>query len=89
MSMAPATAGNIEPDSEYEAVEGLDRCAIECTRAHESAAAEKTASDYAHIVWAYGIIWALFAGYGVMLWRRGQRLADDAQALRRRLEKGR
>lgn len=73
-------------DDEYEAVEGLDRAAIECQRSFEAVAAKKTASDYAHIVWAYGVLWSLFAIYGVMLWRRGQRLRGDVQALRARLD---
>jgi hypothetical protein len=71
---------------EYEAVEGLDRAAIECQRSFEAVAAKKTASDYAHIVWAYGVLWSLFAIYGVMLWRRGQRLRGDVDALRARLD---
>jgi hypothetical protein len=73
-------------DDEYEAVEGLDRASIECVRSFEAVAAKKTASDYAHIVWAYGVLWSLFAIYGVMLWRRSQRLRGDVQALRARLD---
>jgi hypothetical protein len=73
-------------DDEYEAALGLDRASIECVRAYESVAAKKTASDYAHIVWAYGVLWSLFAVYGVMLWRRSQRLRGDVQALRARLD---
>lgn len=73
-------------DDEYEPVEGLDRAAIECTRAYEAVAAKKTASDYAHIVWAYGVLWSVFAIYGVMLWRRGHRLRGDVEALRARLD---
>ena len=73
-------------DDEYEAVEGLDRASIECVRSYEAVAAKKTASDYAHIVWAYGVLWSLFAIYGVMLWRRSQRLQGDVQALRARLD---
>jgi hypothetical protein len=75
-----------EGGDEYEAVEGLDRTSIECQRSFEAVAAKKTASDYAHIVWAYGVLWSLFAIYGVMLWRRGQRLQGDVQALRARLD---
>lgn len=77
----------IPQDEEYEAVEGLDRASIECTRIHEAAAAKKTASDYQHIVWAYGVLWSLFAIYGVMLWRRGQRLRSDVETLRTRIDK--
>ncbi len=80
---APALGGG-----EYEPVEGRDRQSIECQRACESVAAKKTASDYSHIVWAYGIIWALFCGYGILMWRRAQRLAADVEALRRRIDNG-
>jgi hypothetical protein len=87
---APAPAGEaIEGGDEYEAVEGLDRVAIECQRSFEAVAARKTASDYQHIVWAYGVIWSLFAIYGVMLWRRGQRLHGDVQTLHARLDAAR
>ncbi|MEX1365477.1 MAG: hypothetical protein AB1Z98_20285 [Nannocystaceae bacterium] len=75
-----------EQDSEYEAVEGLDRASIECTRMYEAVAAKKTASDYQHIVWSYGILWSLFAIYGIMLWRRGQRLRGDVDTLRARID---
>ncbi len=74
---------------EYEAVEGLDRAAIECQRSFEAVAAKKTASDYSHIVWAYGVLWSLFAIYGVLLWRRGQRLRNDVQTLRTRIDSAR
>jgi hypothetical protein len=88
MIFEPAAAAAADGD-EYEAVEGLDRTAIECQRSFEAVAAKKTASDYAHIVWAYGVIWSLFAIYGVMLWRRGQRLRADVQALHARLDAAR
>jgi len=83
------TAAEAAPDDEYEAVEGLDRAAIECQRSFEAVAAKKTASDYQHIVWAYGVLWSIFAVYGVMLWRRGQRLRGDVDSLRARLDKAR
>ena len=76
-----------EADSEYEAVEGLSRADIECVRAHEQKAAMKTASDYEHIVWAYGVIWSVFAIYGVMLWRRGLRLSADMRSLNERIDR--
>lgn len=85
-AQAPEGEPEAAGDDEYEAVEGLDRAAIECQRSFEAVAAKKTASDYAHIVWAYGVLWSLFAIYGVMLWRRGQRLRGDVQALRARLD---
>jgi len=81
---APADDAAVD---EYEAVEGLSRGDIECQRAHEAIAAKKTASDYQHIVWAYGVLWSLFAIYGVMLLRRGQRLRADVDSLRARIDK--
>ncbi len=74
-------------DDEYEAVEGLDKQSIECVRAYEEVAAKKTASDYAHVVWAYGVIWALFAGFGVLLWRRAKVQQADLDELRKRLDR--
>ncbi len=73
------------PSDEYEPVKNLDQQTIACVRACESEAAAKTASDYEHIVWAYGVIWSLFAIYGVMLWRRGSRQAIEVADLQRRL----
>jgi hypothetical protein len=74
-------------DGEYEAVTGLDKQSIECVRAHEEKAAAKTASDYAHVIWAYGVIWSLFAIFGVLLWRRAKAQQADLDELRRRLER--
>lgn len=84
---APEAAAPADAGDEYEAVEGLDRETIECQRSCEAVAARKTASDYEHIVWAYGVLWSLFAIYGVMLWRRGQRLRGDVDGLKARLDR--
>ena len=73
------------PNEDYEPVTGLDQQTVACVRACESEAAAKTASDYEHIVWAYGVIWSLFAIYGVMLWRRTARQAVEIADLQRRL----
>lgn len=89
----PAAAGDAQPQElgggEYETVENLDRETIECQKACEAVAAKNTADAYSHIVWAYGIIWALFCAYGILLWRRSQRLAADVASLQRRIDKGR
>lgn len=74
-----------DPGDEYEAVEGLDPEHVECVRACEAEAAAKTASDYAHVVWAYGVIWALFAIYGLILWRRATHQRAEIADLARRL----
>ncbi len=75
-------------EDQYEPVTGLDQATVQCVRACEAEAAAKTASDYSHVVWAYGVIWSLFAIYGVTLWRRGQAQRADLDALRRRVERG-
>ena len=81
---APKTGSD---DGQYEKVEGLDRKSIETQRMLEQVAADKTASDYEHIVWAYGVIWALFCAYGLWLYRRSVRLDDDITALSRKLDR--
>lgn len=73
-------------DGQYVAVEGLDQKSVELARVIEARAAAKTASDYQHIVWAYGLIWTLFALYGLYLWRRASQLRADLAELSRRLE---
>ena len=73
------------PSDEYEPVTGKDQETVQCVRACEAEAAEKTASDYAHVVWAYGVIWSLFAVYGLLLWQRASRQRGDIADLQRRL----
>lgn len=70
---------------DYEPVRGLDKESIEMARVIEARASAKTASDYQHIIWAYGVAWSLFAVYGVYLWRRATRLRADVDELARRL----
>jgi hypothetical protein len=53
----------------------------------EGIAADKAARDYQHIILAYGVLWALFAGYGIFLWRRSARLRADMDELRRTLDR--
>jgi hypothetical protein len=74
-------------DGDYEAVTGLDKQSVECVRAFEEKAAAKTASDYAHVIWAYGVLWSLFAIFGVLLWRRAKAQQADLDELRRRLDR--
>jgi hypothetical protein len=52
----------------------------------EGIASAKSARDYQHVVLAYGVLWALFAAYGMFLWRRSARLRADMSDLRRRLD---
>ena len=71
---------------DYEPVRGLDEKSVEMARLIEARASAKTASDYQHIIWAYGVAWSLFAVFGIYLWRRMTRLRADADALSRKLE---
>jgi hypothetical protein len=73
---------------EYVPATGTSREEKEILAALEDKAAAKTASDYQHIIWAYGVLWALFAAYGLFLWRRSARLRADVDVLRRALEGG-
>ena len=72
-------------DTEYESVEGLDAKTVQLKRQYEAQVEHKVASDYEHIVWAYGIIWALFVGYALLLWRRSLRISADVEALSKRI----
>ncbi len=81
LATAPAPA-----DDGYEPVTGRDTRSIELERMIEARAAAKTASDYAHVIWAYGVIWSLFAIYGLILWRRVRRVQADVRALTSRLD---
>ncbi len=66
-------------------VEGRDPKTVRLKREYESQVENKVASDYSHIVWAYGIIWALFAIYGVILWRRTLAQRADLDSLAAKL----
>jgi len=83
---SPAVDAAAPGSDGYAKVEGLDRKSLEHLRMLEARAAEKTASDYVHIVWSYGILWAIFAAYGLWLWRKARALRADAEALERRVE---
>jgi hypothetical protein len=84
---APAIAEAPAKDDAYEPVTGRDQETVQCVRACEAEAAAKTASDYTHVIWAYGVLWSLFAGYGVLLWRRAVAQRQDLAELRRRIGK--
>jgi hypothetical protein len=87
--MTPLTIFAYQPaNSEYESVEGLDAETVALKREYEAEVEHKVASDYEHIVWAYGVIWALFAVYGFLLWRRSLRISADVEALGKRIGKG-
>ncbi|MFO7566341.1 MAG: hypothetical protein R6X02_27100 [Enhygromyxa sp.] len=73
------------PESGPARVEGRDPQTVRLKREYEAEVENKVASDYSHIVWAYGIIWALFAIYGVILWRRSVAQRADLEALEAKL----
>ena len=83
LRLQPATPA---ADDAYEPATGTSRQEKELLATLEDKAAAKTASDYEHIIWAYGILWALFAAYGLFLWRRSVRLRADVDALRRAID---
>ena len=75
------------PEEQYESVEGRDAKTTALKRQYEAEVEHKVASDYQHIVLAYGVIWSLFVLYGVWLWLRSVKIQKDAEALKARLEK--
>lgn len=81
-----ASASPAPADDGYEAVSGLDKETVALKRSYEAEVEAKVSSDYIHIVWAYGILWSLFCGFGVALLLRGYRQQRDLQALRRELD---
>ena len=84
-----ATTASTTPvaDPNYGPAVGRSLADKEKVRQLEQIAADKTASDYVHIVWAYGVLWALFAAYGLFLWRRSARLRADMNDLRAVLDR--
>ena len=83
----PAEGQTASPEPGIKKVEGRDPATVRLKRAYEAEVENKVASDYSHIVWAYGIIWALFAIYGALLWRRASAQKADVDALRAKLSK--
>lgn len=79
-----------QPDAksaEYAPVVGVSVADKQRLGELESIASAKSARDYEHVIWAYGVLWALFAGYGLFLWRRSARLRADMNDLRRALDR--
>ncbi len=82
---APAPKGDVAGEEEFEPVQGRDAATVELTAELEAQVAAKTASDYSHVIWAYGLLWAIFAAYGLVLWRGVQAQSRDAAELAARL----
>jgi hypothetical protein len=74
--------GKADSPPQTKKVEGRDPQTVRLKREYEAEVENKVASDYSHIVWAYGIIWALFAIYGALLWRRASAQKADLDNLR-------
>ncbi|MEE9385587.1 MAG: hypothetical protein V3V08_19430 [Nannocystaceae bacterium] len=56
-------------------------------REYEAEVEQKVATDHVHVIWAYGLIWAIFAVYGAILWKRSLSLGRDVDALRSQIDK--
>ena len=82
---AAPTEGSSTPGTSTKKVEGRDPKTVRLKREYEAQVENKVASDYSHIVWAYGVIWALFAIYGVILWRRTLAQRADLDSLAAKL----
>jgi hypothetical protein len=82
-----AAATTRAPEDGYEPAVGFDRATTEAKRSLEPVVYDKVVSDMTHVVWAYGIIFALFAVYAVTLWRRARSLSTDLDALRREVDR--
>ncbi len=73
--------------AEYAPVVGVSVADRQKLAELESIASAKSARDYEHVIWAYGVLWALFAAYGLFLWRRSARLRADMDDLNHALSK--
>lgn len=82
ISPVPNPANNDDYVRDETAAKGFQGC----VRACEAEASAKTASDYQHIVWAYGVIWSIFAVYGILLWRRAVSQQADMAELARKVQ---
>ena len=85
--LAKQPPAETQDSGDWAPVEGLDRQTVELKRQYEAEVEEKVTKDHVSVVWAYGFIWAIFAVYGLLLWRRAGRLDRDLASLRARLDK--
>ena len=85
--LGAAPADEIEKIDEYEAAEEFSPEVARCKQIVEPGVSQKVAADYAAVVWAYGIIWSLFALYGLFLWMRSRSIQRDIIELRRQIDK--
>lgn len=83
---AVATPAATASDPAYGPAVGRSLAEKEKLSELEGIASAKSARDYQHVILAYGVLWALFAAYGIFLWRRSARLRADMSDLRRRLD---
>lgn len=81
MDLTEQPESNQPVETTTKKVEGRDPETVRLKRAYEAEVEAKVASDYQHIVWAYGIIWVLFVGYAMLLWRRASAQRADLDRL--------
>lgn len=72
----------------FETVEGIDPATIRLKRAYEAQVEKKVMNEANHIVWAYGLIWVLFAVYAAFLAKKLKTLRADLGNLAKTIEKG-
>lgn len=75
--------------TEFETVEGIDPATVRLKREYEAQVERKVMNESSHIIWAYGLLWLIFVGYAVMLWRKAQGLRRDLGALQAELSRTR
>lgn len=67
--------------TEFETVEGIDAATIKLKREYEAQVEHKVMNESTHIIWAYGLLWVIFAAYAIYLTRKSSSLQADLQAL--------
>lgn len=79
--------GEEQAVTEFETVEGIDPATIRLKREYEAQVERKVMNESTHIIWAYGLLWVIFAGYAIYLTRKSQSLKADVLALQDELRR--
>lgn len=85
--MQDSAKASQEAMSGFETVKGIDPATIRLKREYEAQVEKKVMNEASHIVWAYGLIWVLFAGYAVYLTRKQRALSSDLANLQGAMQK--
>lgn len=72
----------------FETVEGIDPATIRLKRAYEAQVEKKVMSEAQHIIWAYGLIWVIFAAYAAFLAKKYSSLRADLASLEQSMGQG-